>query len=104
MACVMEKISTQERPTTANPDGQRFDWHFGCPRFTAKSHAARNRESDAAALMAMLTSEEVAEFIRLCRTLEGSRIHCEVRRAACGQSFCFAIVPSGYEMRWACFR
>src|SRR4029077_475294 len=58
------------------------------------------RESDAPALMAMLTSEEVAEFISpLPRTVEGfvgfiREVHDE---RLSGRSFCFGIVPDGYE-------
>jgi RimJ/RimL family protein N-acetyltransferase len=50
--------------------------------------------------MAMLTSEEVAEFISpLPRTMDGfNGFISEVRHERlAGQSFCFAIVPEGYD-------
>jgi len=78
-----------------------FDWHFGLPSIRGSKVTLREvRESDAPALMAMLTCEEVAEFISpLPRTEEGfkefiSEVH-EQRLA--GQSFCYGIVPDGYD-------
>jgi RimJ/RimL family protein N-acetyltransferase len=99
----MEKMACQERLPQVRQQVavSAFDWHFGLPTFQGKNVTLREiRESDAPALMAMLTSEEVAEFISpLPRTLEGfqdfiSEVHNE--RLA-GQSFCFAIVPDGYD-------
>jgi ribosomal-protein-alanine N-acetyltransferase len=78
-----------------------FDWRFGLPTIRGEKVTLRElREDDAAALMAMLSSEEVAEFVSpLPRTVEGfkdfiAEVHAE-RRA--GQSFCFGILPEGYE-------
>ena len=78
-----------------------FDWHFGLPTIRAQNLTLRDvRAEDAAALLAMLTSEEVAEFVSpLPRTVDGfiefiAEAHHE---RALGQSFCFAVVPDGYE-------
>ena len=78
-----------------------FDWRFGLPTIPGPKVTLRDvRHSDAAALMAMLSSEEVAEFVSpLPRSLEGfedfiSEVHNE---RVVGNSFCFAIVPEGYE-------
>lgn len=95
----MEKMPYQEQVLQAHSSA--FDWHFGLPTICSEKLTLREvRESDAAALMTMLTSEEVAEFISpLPRTIEGfkrfiSQVHHE--RVA-GHSFCFGIVPAGYE-------
>lgn len=95
----MEKMPYQELVPQAYSSA--FDWHFGLPTIRTDKVTLREvRESDAAALMTMLTSDEVAEFISpLPRTIEGfkgfiSQVHDE--RLA-GQSFCFGIVPESYE-------
>src|SRR5436190_2364378 len=76
-------------------------WHFGIPTIECEKVTLREiLDADAPALMAMLTCEEVAEFISpLPRTIEGfegfiSAVH-EERLA--GQSFCYGIVPDGYQ-------
>ena len=78
-----------------------FNWRLGLPTLSAQWVTLRElRESDAPALFAMLTTAEVAEFgSPLPRTLEGfsgftRKVHDE--RLA-GNSFCFAVVPDGYE-------
>jgi RimJ/RimL family protein N-acetyltransferase len=78
-----------------------FDWQFELPTIKGRKVTLRDlRQSDASALMAMLSCDEVAEFISpLPRTVEGfegfiSDVHQE---QLAGQSFCFGIVPSGYE-------
>lgn len=94
----MEKMPYQER---AQVGSQALDWRFGLPTIRAGKVTLRDiRESDASALMAMLTTDEVAEFISpLPRTVEGfhgfiSEVHNE---RLLGNSFCYAIVPDGYE-------
>jgi len=78
-----------------------FDWHFGLPTLTADKVTLREvRESDAQALLAMLCTDEVAEFVsQLPRTVEG--FHGFIREVhderLAGNSFCFGIVPDGYE-------
>lgn len=80
---------------------ESFDWHFGLPTLRGEKVTLRDvRKSDAEALLAMLTTEEVAEFVSpLPRTVEGfdsfiSEVHNE---RLLGHSFCFGIVPDGYE-------
>jgi RimJ/RimL family protein N-acetyltransferase len=94
----MEKMPYQERAQVAS---QALDWRFGLPTIRAGKVTLRDiRESDASALMAMLTTDEVAEFISpLPQTVEGfngfiSEVHNE---RLLGSSFCYAIVPDGYE-------
>lgn len=78
-----------------------FSWHFGLPTLRGEKVTLRElRESDAHALLAMLTADEVAEFISpLPRTVQGfadfiADAHLD---RMLGNSFCFAIVPDGYE-------
>jgi ribosomal-protein-alanine N-acetyltransferase len=78
-----------------------FDWHFGLPTLRCENATLREvRATDAPALLAMLTSDEVAEFVSpLPRTVDGflgfiAEAHNERAR---GNSFCFAIVPDGYD-------
>ena len=55
----MEKMPYQEQVLQAHSSA--FDWHFGLPTICSEKLTLREvRESDAAALMTMLTSEEVA--------------------------------------------
>ncbi len=78
-----------------------FDWHFSLPTIPGEKVTLRQlRESDAPALLAMLTTEEVAEFVSpLPRTVEGfvgfiaEANHDRTR----GNSFCFGVVPQGYD-------
>jgi ribosomal-protein-alanine N-acetyltransferase len=98
----MEKMPYQERHQQARQEVvSAFDWQFGLPTIRGKKVTLREiRESDAPALMVMLTSDDVAEFISpLPRTEEGfkgfiSEIH---NNRLSGQSFCFGIVPEGYQ-------
>jgi RimJ/RimL family protein N-acetyltransferase len=106
MESVMEKMPYQE-PVSTPPQQvpqappSAFDWHFGLPMFRADKVTIREvRDSDAPALMAMLTSEEVAEFVSpLPRTIDGfKRFIAEAHdQRLRGNSFCFGIVPDGYE-------
>jgi RimJ/RimL family protein N-acetyltransferase len=98
----MEKMPYQER-TEQVLEGQTnaFEWHFGLPTLNADKVTLREvRASDAPALLAMLTTDEVAEFVSpLPHTIEG--FHGFIRDVQddrlAGNSFCFAIVPDGYE-------
>jgi RimJ/RimL family protein N-acetyltransferase len=78
-----------------------FDWHFGLPTLRAGSVTLREVcERDAPSLMAILNSEEVADFISpLPRTLDGfkSFISDAHHERLAGESFCFAVVPDGYQ-------
>lgn len=95
----MEKMPYRDQRSLAIPES--FDWHFGLPTLRGEKVTLRDvRKSDAEALLAMLTTEEVAEFVSpLPRTVEGfdsfiSEVHNE---RLLGHSFCFGIVPDGYE-------
>jgi ribosomal-protein-alanine N-acetyltransferase len=97
----MEKMPYQEQQVRPQITSQAFDWHFGLPTIRAEKFTIREiREGDAPALLAMLTSDEVAEFISpLPRTVEGfakfiSEAHNE---RMLGNSFCFGVVPDGYD-------
>jgi RimJ/RimL family protein N-acetyltransferase len=98
----MEKMPYQDELQQAQQQAlNTFDWHFGLPTIRGENVTLRElRDSDAPALMAMLTSEEVAEFISpLPHTVDGfkgfiAEVHEE---RVSGQSFCFAIVPQGYD-------
>lgn len=96
----MEKMPYQERRTALNV-ALPFDWHFGLPTIACQRHVLREvRESDADALLAMLSSEEVSAFISpLPRTVSGfASFIAEARHErALGNSFCFGIVPAGYD-------
>jgi len=78
-----------------------FDWQFGLPVLSGSHVTLRDlRAEDASALAAMLTSDEVSEFISpLPRTVEGfsdfiAGVHSD---RLSGQSFCFGLVPEGYD-------
>lgn len=96
----MEKMPYQDRLQIQTADIP-FGWHFGLPAISCLKVTLREvRKSDAPALLAMLTSEEVAEFVSpLPRTVEGfegfiAEAHHERTR---GNSFCYGVVPEGYE-------
>lgn len=76
-------------------------WHFGLPTLRGERVTLRElRPSDAHALLAMLTTDEVAEFVSpLPRTVEGFAEFIEDTQhdRLLGHSFCFGIVPEGYE-------
>jgi RimJ/RimL family protein N-acetyltransferase len=95
----MEKMPYQDQLLQVIPHG--FDWQFGLPTIRGPKVTLRElRESDAEALLAMLTSEEVAEFVSpLPRTVEGfsSFISDVQNERLVGSSFCFGIVPDGYD-------
>lgn len=95
----MEKMPYQEQPTSGN--AHSFDWQFGLPTIKGEKVTLRElRESDAQALLVMLTSEEVAEFVSpLPRTVEGFQgFISEVQNERlAGNSFCYGIVPDGYD-------
>ena len=97
----MDKRSHQEQPAGVHAGSIPFGWHFGLPTIRGEKVTLRElRHSDAEALLAMLTSEEVAEFVSpLPRTVEGFNgfITEALHERALGNSFCFGIVPDGYE-------
>ena len=95
----MEKMPYQEQVAEAN--ASTFDWQFGLPTIRGEKVTLRElRESDAQALLVMLTSDEVAEFVSpLPRTVEGFQAFIsEVQHERlAGNSFCYGIVPDGYD-------
>jgi ribosomal-protein-alanine N-acetyltransferase len=96
----MEKMPYQDRHVAQNVT-LPFGWHFGLPTIECQRFVLREvRESDAHALLAMLSTEEVSAFISpLPRTVDGfASFIAEARHdRALGNSFCFGIVPDGYE-------
>jgi RimJ/RimL family protein N-acetyltransferase len=96
----MEKMPYQDRQSVQSR-AIPFDWNFGLPTIRSENVTLREvQESDAEALLAMLTTEEVAEFVSpLPRTVDGfSGFIIEARHErTLGSSFCFAVVPDGYE-------
>jgi RimJ/RimL family protein N-acetyltransferase len=96
----MEKMPYQDRQSVQSR-AMPFDWHFGLPTLGGEKVTLREvQESDAEALLAMLTTEEVAEFVSpLPRTVDGfSGFIADARHErTLGSSFCFAVVPDGYE-------
>jgi RimJ/RimL family protein N-acetyltransferase len=97
----MEKMPYQEFATRPRTGPIPFDWQFGLPAIRRSKVTLREvRESDAAALLVMLGSDEVAEFVSpLPRTVDGfaAFISEALRDRAVGRSFCFGVVPDGYE-------
>jgi RimJ/RimL family protein N-acetyltransferase len=97
----MENMPHQDRQSRGSAGSIPFDWHFGLPTLRGDRVTLRDvRESDADSLLAMLTSEEVAEFVSpLPRTSDGfSAFIAEAHHErTLGHSFCFGVVPDGYE-------
>jgi RimJ/RimL family protein N-acetyltransferase len=97
----MEKMPYQEQHVRRRAGSLPFDWHFGLPTIKGSKVTLREvRESDAAALLVMLGSNEVAEFISaLPNSVEGfAGFIAEAQHdRAMGRSFCFGVVPEGYE-------
>lgn len=96
----MEKMPYQDQ-VLPQSRSLPFDWHFGLPTIKGTHVTLREvRESDAEALLVMLGSIEVAEFVSpLPTTVEGfgGFIAEALRDRAMGRSFCFGVVPEGYE-------
>ena len=96
----MEKMPYQDQLQIAG-GSIPFAWHFGLPTIHGEKATLREvRAGDAPALLAMLTTDEVAEFVSpLPRTVDGfegfiAEAHQDRMR---GNSFCFGIVPEGYD-------
>jgi RimJ/RimL family protein N-acetyltransferase len=77
------------------------DWKKGLPTLQGAGFTLRElRMSDAKALLALLTAEEVTRFISPPpTTLEGFErfISWTVREREAGRYLCFAVVPDGYD-------
>jgi RimJ/RimL family protein N-acetyltransferase len=98
---MMENAHTGNAASQITPQATAFDWHFELPALKGSQVTLRDlRESDAPALLAMLCSDEVAEFISpLPYTIDGfvefiREVH---NQRVLGVSFCYGIVPDGYE-------
>jgi ribosomal-protein-alanine N-acetyltransferase len=89
--------SVSARPTTVT----RSDWTEQLPVLTRKGVTLRElRTSDAPALFALLTTEEVSRFISPPpSTVEGFErfIGWAVRERTAGRYLCFAVVPAGSD-------
>ena len=97
----MDKTLARELQLLNRSGSIPYEWQFGLPVIHGSKVTLREvRDSDAGALMAMLTTDEVAEFVSpLPRTVAGfSAFIAEARdQRLLGHSFCFAIVPDGYD-------
>ena len=105
----MEKMSLQPEFTrsrsmvnaTATTTVTSADWRAGLPVLSGSTFSLRElRLDDAAALLAMVTSEEVSRFISPPpATLEGFErfIMWASRERLAGNYACFAVVPDGVE-------
>jgi ribosomal-protein-alanine N-acetyltransferase len=94
---VQSSLST----TTAPPEAVSSDWRQSLPVLTGKRVQLRElRISDAASLLAMLTTPEVSRFISPPpTTVEGFErfIQWTHRERAAGRYICFAVVPHGMD-------
>ncbi len=98
----MEKMPYQDH-SQVDRESIPFAWHFGLPTIRGEKATLREvRAGDAPALLAMLTSDEVAEFVSpLPRTVEGfegfiAEAHQDRMR---GNSFCFGDRARGVRGR-----
>jgi RimJ/RimL family protein N-acetyltransferase len=91
----------QSSAATIGQEGVSTDWKHQLPVLTAAGITLRElRMSDAAALLALLTTEEVTRFISPPpTTVEGFErfINWTVREREAGRYVCFAVVPEGHE-------
>jgi len=87
--------------TLVHTEQRRCDWRVGLPTLTGARVTLRElRGSDAAALFASVSDEEVTRFISPPPpTLDGMHrfIGWTDRQRAAGRSVCFAIVPDGWD-------
>lgn len=83
------------------PDGVTIDWRKALPELSGGGLSLRElRSSDAAALLDLLTPEEVSRFISPPPTsVEGFErfITWARRERAAGRYICFAVVPDGVD-------
>jgi len=98
-AVVSNALQTPVAPI--EPAAVSTDWKCQLPVLTGTGITLRElRMSDAPALLALLTTEEVTRFISPPpTTLEGFEkfISWTVREREAGRYVCFAVVPEGYE-------
>jgi RimJ/RimL family protein N-acetyltransferase len=88
-------------PIPGQPATISSDWRKGLPVLTGAGFTLRElRMSDAASLLAMLTTDEVTRFISPPpTTLEGFErfIQWTLRERAAGRYACFGVVPDGTD-------
>lgn len=93
----MNRPNPVVRPEPQSPVGTTTDWRRGVPVLMGLGVTLRELEvADAPALLAMLTTEEVARFISPPpTTVEGFErfIEWTQRQRAVGHYICFAVVP-----------
>lgn len=107
-------IQTTTSLQTVTPTLDSFDasdatnWRVSLPVLQAKGVTLRElRHSDAASLLAMLTTEEVSRFISPPpTTIAGFErfIEWTHRERAAGTYMCFGIVPAGYQQAVGLFQ
>src|SRR6187399_3315914 len=100
----MERLTqntTAMTTATRTTEAVTTDWKKGLPVLQGMGITLRElRMSDAPALLALLTTEEVTRFISPPpTTLEGFErfIAWTVREREAGRYLCFAVVPEGYD-------
>ena len=90
-----------QAPVATNEPAVSTDWKRQLPVLTGTGITLRElRMSDAPALLALLTTEEVTRFISPPpTTLEGFEkfINWTIGEREAGRYVCFAVVPEGYE-------
>jgi ribosomal-protein-alanine N-acetyltransferase len=96
-------MATQLTPYATSSSGAAIasDWREGLPVLRGKGITLRElRVSDAASLLALLTTEEVTRFISPPpTTIEGFErfIRWAQHEREAGHYICFAVVPDGYD-------
>ena len=95
------RLGVTASPVAARAEVTTSDWRTGLPLLSGTTATLRElRLSDAASLLAMLGTEEVARFISPPpTTVEGFErfIDWAHARRLEGSFVCFAVVPTGYE-------
>ncbi|HEY7446902.1 MAG TPA: GNAT family protein [Vicinamibacterales bacterium] len=98
------EVATLEPVATGTIPGSQVttsDWRSGLPLLNGTTATLRElRKSDAASLLAMLGTEEVARFISPPpTTIEGFEefINWTRSQRMAGNYVCFAVVPAGYD-------
>ena len=101
LALPTEPLIFQPEARAAQPRPMSTDWQRALPVLQGAGFQLRElRQSDAASLFALLTSEEVARFITPPPTSVGGFekfIEYAHRRRSQGEFACFAVVPEGLD-------
>jgi len=104
----MPELLTLSATATGLAEGTSSDWRAGLPVLQgAKATLRELRAADAAPLLAMVTTDEVARFISPPpTTIDGFErfiAQAHLQRMA-GNCACFAVVPLGYETALGLFQ